>query len=287
MPLDYLLRDLWLLPFGLLAVWLLNAKLLNKPYRFKWAALAALLKQTALGLAIAFGAVLLCVLPGMMLGAFKPGSVGFLPFQPVLKLQGLSSAAYLSNLFIFQTLWEELLYRALGVGLLGGLFLWLSSFLGLAPGHEQTGSKRQALLWFYCGTAANLTVSVAFASAHRGNEFVTGVGLGNVMLAGLVIGQLFVLHRSIGSAWGFHFGWNFLMAFLGLPVSGFAIVAPVLIGFSGAVGGFATGGAFGPEGSLPTTFVLVATLAFLINRCWAIIGQPDHPSTVDATQPTS
>ena len=284
LPHDFLMRDLMLLPFALLAVWALNTKLLAKRYCFNWAGILPLIKQTAFGLVFAFSAILLCVFPGMLLGSFSPASVGFVPFQPLLNLTGLSATAYLANLLVFQTLFEELLFRALGLGLLACLFYWLCSFLNLALDQRLTAVNRQAILWFYCGTAANLTVSTAFAFAHRHNEFVTGIGLVNVMLAGLVIGQLFVLHRSIGSAWGFHFGWNFMLAFLGLPVSGYALVQPVLIGFSGAVGGLATGGAFGPEGALPTSVVLVAAFAMLIRHCWQRTVVPSQPST--DTSPT-
>lgn len=120
--------------------------------------------------------------------------------------------------------------------------------------------------------------SVAFGLMHGANPGVTALALGNIILAGVLLG---VVYWRTGSLWfvtGVHFGWNWAMAASGLPVSGLDV--PVS-GLEAAVTGPAlwTGGAFGPEGALLVTFVTVLGTVWL----WRVAALRDRPGARPAT----
>jgi len=117
------------------------------------------------------------------------------------------------------------------------------------------------------GRGAGVTaVAVPFALAHLANPNLTALGVGNIALAGILLGLAFYAPGGIWTAWGVHLGWNGLLACLDTPVSGVPFDIPFLDYLAGAPV-WLTGGAFGPEGGLAATVAL--TLAIPVAARWA------------------
>ena len=118
------------------------------------------------------------------------------------------------------------------------------------------------------GPAAAVGVfSLGFAAAHLINPNVGPIGVANVALAGVWLSFAFFSPGGMPLAWGLHFGWN---AGLGLvfdaPVSGHRLTMPA-IEYAPGEHAWIDGGAFGPEGGIVATVVLIAgTLAVLGKR---------------------
>jgi hypothetical protein len=115
--------------------------------------------------------------------------------------------------------------------------------------------------------AAVVGLAVVFAIAHGLNPEVSPLALGNVALAGVMLGAVFFLPGGIWTATGAHIGWNATLAALAAPVSG--VPLPVE-GIDYLPGGppWLTGGGFGPEGGLLATGVLalVTVVAVRLGR---------------------
>jgi len=97
----------------------------------------------------------------------------------------------------------------------------------------------------------------------------------NIALAGILLGATFLLAGDLWWPWGLHFGWNWAQACVfGLKVSGFEL--PSLLRGEPAEGrAWLTGGAFGPEGSIIATGVLVVGNAALL--ALIVRGRPVLP----------
>lgn len=115
------------------------------------------------------------------------------------------------------------------------------------------------------GTAL-VAVAVAFALAHAVNPNVTILALGNIALAGVLLGLAFYAPGGLWTATGVHLGWNGLLACLDTPVSGVPFRIP-LLDYRADGPAWLTGGGFGPEGGLAATVGL--TLAIVLARRWA------------------
>ncbi len=170
--------------------------------------------------------LLLILLPAAMARLFG----GFVPATPeeVAALAvptGLSAVPgilYLLPALIIAALGEELLFR----GLL--LRFW-----------EPVAGAKGALV----------LSSLMFAAIHVGNPGSSPLGSVGVVLAGLLLGLIFLLRGDLWLAAGVHLGWNLSEAVvLGVPVSGHTL--PALLRWSVADGEVARGllgGSFGPE----------------------------------------
>ena len=105
--------------------------------------------------------------------------------------------------------------------------------------------------------------SLIFAALHLMNNGITPLAFANLFLFG-VFASVYFLRR--GSIWGvaaIHTAWNFVQGnVFGCPVSGMGSAVSVF-GCEKAQGIF-TGGAFGPEGGLAVTFVLIAGILALL-----------------------
>ncbi|WP_419937715.1 CPBP family intramembrane glutamic endopeptidase [Candidatus Palauibacter sp.] len=115
---------------------------------------------------------------------------------------------------------------------------------------------------------AVVATSVAFGLMHGANPGLTPLALVNLTLAGVLLGVAYWRSGSLWFVTGVHFGWNLAMAVSGLPVSGLDV--PVSGRIEGVLSGPAlwTGGAFGPEGGLVTTFVTALATVWL----WRVVG---------------
>jgi len=103
--------------------------------------------------------------------------------------------------------------------------------------------------------------SIAFGLLHLGNPNVSAIAVGNIALAGILLGIAYWRTYSLWFVTGIHTGWNWSMNFLGdLPVSGLEWDTPL---YDAVMSGPTrwTGGEFGPEAGLGVTVAaLVATL---------------------------
>lgn len=114
---------------------------------------------------------------------------------------------------------------------------------------------------------ALVVASVVFSLLHSANENLSAIGLLNIFLAGMVLGVYYLYRRNLWFSIGIHVSWNFFQGGVyGIPVSGYQPHGLLSVGLDGP--DYLTGGRFGLEGSVITTFVLVAVIGalFLIYR---------------------
>ncbi len=105
--------------------------------------------------------------------------------------------------------------------------------------------------------ATILPTSVLFGVAHLTNENSNALGIVNTMLWGVLFGYAYLRTGALWLPIGLHFGWNVTLPLFGVNLSGFTM------GVTGyalhwKVGGLWSGGAYGPEGGVLTTAVVVA-----------------------------
>jgi uncharacterized protein len=189
------------------------------------------------------------------LGSYAPSAGDFHPFSYPQAPAGLPNVGRVASLFLVQSLWEELIFRGLVMGVPG---LLLALLLG------RTGLDRRRA-WAAAGLAANALQAAFFALLHRGNPATTPLSLLNIFLAGVLLGALYWSQGALWGAWTFHFLWNFGLAAAGLPVSGVTATPALLpLGIRGAREDFLSGGRFGPEGSLLATVALAIAAAAVL-----------------------
>lgn len=135
---------------------------------------------------------------------------------------------------------------------------------------------------------ANTLIALLFAFVHADNPNAELIGVINVGLAGLVLGQLYWLHGSVIGAWTLHWVWNAGLATLGMPVSGLAIGPPLLgVGATGARVPLLSGGQFGPEASLAATAALTLVWLALLVETAGSVRQPPEAQTPESPDEAS
>jgi membrane protease YdiL (CAAX protease family) len=110
---------------------------------------------------------------------------------------------------------------------------------------------------------AALAMALLFALAHWGNPGASALGLANIGIAGLWLTAAFYAPGGLWTAFGAHLGWNWALAVLDAPVSGFDLNIPLIDYFPGGPR-WLTGGWFGPEGGLIGTLGLLAGTALVV-----------------------
>lgn len=166
-------------------------------------------------------------------------AAGWLSVEPHVPGSWTAAALRLSLLLAVAALAEELIFR-------GYLFALLKERLGLAVTLAVT--------------------SVAFGYAHVDNPGASPRALALVTLAGVFLGAMVVVLRSLYAAWMAHFAWNWTMAvLLHIPVSGLQTETP---GYRTVDSGpdWATGGQWGPEGGGGAALGMIAGLGYLAGR---------------------
>jgi uncharacterized protein len=110
--------------------------------------------------------------------------------------------------------------------------------------------------------ATILPVGIVFALLHGSNPNINGLALLNTAGFGIVFGYAYLRSRDLWLPIGVHFGWNFTLPFFGASVSGLRMKE---MGYELAwnAGSLWSGGAYGPEGSLLTSAVVVLLLVFV------------------------
>jgi membrane protease YdiL (CAAX protease family) len=106
--------------------------------------------------------------------------------------------------------------------------------------------------------AATAVFSLGFAAAHLDSPAAGAFGLANIALAGAWLSFAFFSPAGMPLAWGLHFGWNAGLALLfDAPVSGHSFDLPA-VEYAPGRHAWVDGGAFGPEGGIVATIVLLA-----------------------------
>ena len=118
--------------------------------------------------------------------------------------------------------------------------------------------------------------ALAFGLLHLGNPGATAFSTVNVALAGVWLGAALFSPGAMPLAWGAHFGWNATLALgFAAPVSGYAFPLPALAYRPGAHA-WIDGGAFGPEGGVVSTLVMLGGTAALV--AWTGAGRGGRAS---------
>jgi uncharacterized protein len=179
-------------------------------------------RQAALG--IAMGAGLVCI---AVVWIAVAGSANI-----EIKLTGRTFELALLELLILATgaMAEELMFRSYP-------FQRLLEAVGPAP--------------------ATLVMSLLFGVAHGANPHASKLAMLNTFAIGVLLGVAYLRTHALWLSWGIHFAWNATLGVVfGLPVSGLTDFAVIIR--TRAVGPrWVTGGAYGIEGSVVGTVVIL------------------------------
>lgn len=144
-----------------------------------------------------------------------------------------------------------------------GLFpFWL-----LQGGTEEVATRGWLLTRI--AARANLPLAIAISSSlfgflHLGNSGVTFLSVLNIILDGVLAGLLLIYTDSIWLVVAQHGTWNYVQGnLLGFQVSGTGADASIFSFTMGSGPDWLTGGAFGAEGSIITTLVLLVSLVIV------------------------
>ncbi len=185
--------------------------------------------------------------------------------RALLKGLGFGAAAAASVLFAL-LLFNLVHFEKVPSDTAGAAVLTSALLLIGAAGEEMMfhGYAFQVLVRKAGPFATILPVGLLFGAMHTSNQNSTAMGVVNTAIWGVLLG--YACYRS-GALWmpiGMHFGWNAMLPLAGASLSGFTIrVTGYALEPNG--GGFMTGGAYGPEGSLLTT-IAAAVLFWRLGR---------------------
>ena len=123
---------------------------------------------------------------------------------------------------------------------------------------------------------AAIASSVIFSLLHVGNANVSAGGLANVLLVGILFAYMFLRSGGVWMSVGYHITWNYFQGCVfGFPVSGGKAEGAYTVAASR--NDLLTGGAFGPEGGLLATLVILAGLYVV----WRFTGRGDPWRTTE------
>ena len=207
-------------------------------------------RQAALGIAIGAGLVCVAVIWIALAGSANID----------IKLTGRTFELALLELLILATgaMAEELMFRSYP-------FQRLLEAVGPAP--------------------ATVVMSLLFGVAHGANPHASKLAMLNTFAIGILLCVAYMRTRALWLPWGIHFAWNTTLGVVfGLPVSGLTDFAVIVR--TRAVGPrWVTGGAYGIEGSVVGTVVILLGFIPLIlltrRRAEAMletapVAQPGH-----------
>ena len=211
----------------------------------------------------------------------------FMFWVKVIEKNALSSLGFVKRNWLKYLAWGILLslvqmgvialvYQVSGIGsfVLNELSLEpLLFILGLFPFWLLQGGTEEVATrgWLLTRIAArtNLPLAIAISSSlfgilHMGNAGVTFLSVLNIILDGVLAGLLFIYTDSIWLVVAQHGTWNYVQGnLLGFQVSGTGADASIFSFSMGSGPDWLTGGAFGAEGSIITTLVLLVSLVIV------------------------
>ncbi len=149
------------------------------------------------------------------------------------------------------------------------IFVWglyaflLFSIAGTAEELTFRGYPFQRLVEVLGPIGAVGVTSALFGVAHLGNRSHTWVSTANTMLVGVPLAVAYLRTRSLWLPVGLHVSWNFFQGYaLGFPVSGL-LLPQALVRTEVHGADWLTGGAYGPEGGLIATCVIILATGYL------------------------
>ena len=146
--------------------------------------------------------------------------------------------------------------------ILGLLPFWL-----LQGGTEEVATRGWLLTRIAARTNLPLAIGISsslFGILHLGNAGVTFLSVLNIILDGVLAGLLFIYTDSIWLVVAQHGTWNYVQGnLLGFQVSGTGADASIFSFTMGSGPDWLTGGAFGAEGSIITTLVLLVSVVIV------------------------
>ena len=211
----------------------------------------------------------------------------FIFWVKVIEKNALSSLGFVKRNWLKYLVWGimislvqmgviALVYQVSGIGSfeLNELSLEPILFiLGLFPFWLLQGGTEEVATrgWLLTRIAArtNLPLAIAISSSlfgflHLGNAGVTFLSVLNIVLDGVLAGLLLVYTDSIWLVVAQHGTWNYVQGnLLGFQVSGTGADASIFSFTVGSGPDWLTGGAFGAEGSIITTLVLLVSLVIV------------------------
>ncbi|MDX2153289.1 MAG: type II CAAX endopeptidase family protein [Bryobacteraceae bacterium] len=127
---------------------------------------------------------------------------------------------------------------------------------------------------------AALLTSVLFGMGHLGNTAASWASITNTVLAGLALAAAVYRTGELWFAIGMHFGWNLMLALTGATLSGYQLeLFPVRLQYT--MDEIWSGGRYGPEGGLLTTFAFLTWFLFVwkapVERRPSVLLQPAAP----------
>ncbi len=191
-------------------------------------------RNAILGVAGGAGAALIVLGPPLLLQ--------WAHLQPVSGPTGWPAILFLGIVLLFGAFGEEMLFRGYG-------------FQILLP---------------HAGPFATIfPTSVLFALAHSANIDATELDMANTILSfgntfawGVILGVAFLRSGDLWFPIGLHYGWNVMLPLFGVSLSGLKME---VTGYALAwkIGSIWSGGAYGPEGGLLTSSVLLLLAVYL------------------------
>lgn len=118
----------------------------------------------------------------------------------------------------------------------------------------------------YKVSTAIIISSVIFAALHLANPGITVLAMLNLTLFGVFCALYIICFNNIWGACAIHSIWNFVQGnFFGVSVSGMNTMPSVFAATNVPGKEFINGGAFGAEGGIATTIVLVLAIAMMLS----------------------
>lgn len=146
----------------------------------------------------------------------------------------------------------------------GHLFVWLGIYLIVAFVEEVMfrGYFLNVFMERFSPFSAILITSALFGAMHFLNPSFGWLGFINIALAGVLMGLVFFRRGNVWLPMGLHLGWNFVQGtVLGFNVSGIEAETIFRLHLQGSR--WLSGGDFGLEGSLVTTFVCLGAILWI------------------------
>ena len=178
-------------------------------------------------------------------------------------------------------IWRGLSPWETGMALINGL-----SFFAVAAAAEELlfrGYVFQTLIQGITFLPAMLLMSLVFALAHLANPHVTALSTANVGLAGVWFSFAYMKTRSLWLPMALHFSWNFSQTTLfAFRTSGVATGSRQLFLSVQSGPEWLTGGAFGPEGGVLATALLIACTWYILKS--KLVSVPEGIITLDSLE---
>ncbi|MCL1525820.1 CPBP family intramembrane metalloprotease [Xanthomonas nasturtii] len=200
----------------------------------------------------------------------RPPEIALRPMLPQLCIGLLTGAAMFASVMGIMALFGSYDIQALGPA-----SAWAPLRKAMQAGIVEELMMRAVLLrlvWRAFGPWAAFAVSCAvFGFTHLGNPNATVFAAICIALeAGVMLGAFYALTGRIWVSIGAHIAWNFTQGYLfGATVSGMALGPAIARSTPNAtVPEWLTGGAFGPEASLPGMLVCLAVGVAVVWLAW-------------------